>query len=87
MRNRTIWLAPYRLWGQRDGLSRQKAEEKLDALTAADWFYIRDEYLEASLVSDCEFWFAVPYTSIGRVELHMGSRGIRVDGKYLGHFS
>ena len=87
MRNRTIWLAPYRLWGQRDGLSRQKAEEKLDALTADDWFYIRDEYLEASLVSDCEFWFAVPYTSIGRVELHMGSRGIRMDGKYLGHFS
>jgi len=87
MRNRTIWLAPYRLWGQRDGLSRQQAEQKLDALTVNDWLYIRDEYLEASLVSDCEFWFAVPFTSIGRVELHMGSRGIRVDGKYLGHFS
>lgn len=87
MRNRTIWFAPYRLWGQRDGLSRQQAEQKLDALTVNDWLYIRDEYLEASLVSDCEFWFTVPFTSIGRVELHMGSRGIRVDGKYLGHFS
>jgi len=87
MAKRTIWMAPYRVWGQRDGVTRKQAEEVLETLTTSDWLYIRDEYLEASLVSDCEFWFAVPYTTIGRVELHMGSRSIRVDGKYMGHFS
>lgn len=85
-RSRKVWWASGR-WGAKDGLSRSRAEQKLDALTCNDWLYIRDEYLEVSLVSDCEFWFAVPFTSIGHVELHMGSRGIRLDGKYLGHFS
>ena len=85
-RARQVWWDS-RKWADKSGLSRVLAEQKLDALSCNDWLYIRDEYLEASLVSDCEFWFTVPYTSIGRVELHMGSRGIRVDGKYLGHFS
>ena len=85
-RDRQVWWDS-RKWADKTGPSRALAEQKLDALAGGDWEYIRDEYLEASLVSDCEFWFAVPYTSIGHVELHMGSRGIRMDGKYLGHFS
>jgi len=84
-RGRPLWWDD-RKWGEKNGASRLRAEQKLDALTSGDWYYIRDEYLEASLVSDCEFWFSVPHTSTGRVELHMGSRSIRVDGKHLGHF-
>lgn len=85
-RGRTLWWDS-RKWADKTGPSRQLAEQKLDALTWDDWYYIRDEYLECALRSDCEFWFEVPYTSIGRVELHMGTKSIRVDGKYLGHFS
>ena len=85
-RGRRVWWDS-RKWADKTGLSRELAEQKLEDLTVNDWLYIRDEYLEASLVSDCEFWFAVPHTSIGHVELHMGSRGIRVDGKHLGRFS
>ena len=83
---RKIWWDS-RKWADKTGPSRERAEQKLEALTVNDWLYIRDEYLEASLISDCEFWFAVPHTSIGRVELHMGFRAIRVDGKHLGRFS